>query len=244
MFEIQPVEVDLPAALEPKEEVNSIVKEYMLGHALREVSLFRVWRLWRDDEYSSILSDDPSALPGQPQFAAFNDFLKFLTQNLDVSRSKVYSRLKTYSLLTHLGYSEKEMVGMMATKPGLYEKVINAIFLWDQESRAATGMKTDAFGSSPYGQETIDNVRDFISELEAHNSVGDAISRLMHDVLGKPKISLRVVGGAIVVDYTTTIIDGETMEELTGDSGSARFECADDVPEWVLDYLAQKYGAK
>lgn len=244
MFDIRPIEVDEPAALTPREEVNSIIQEYKLGHALREVALFRVWRMWRDNSYLNIYAESPDALPGQPEFPTFTDFLKFITVHLDVSRAKVYTRLKVYSLLEHLGYSEHDMVRMMATKPGLYEKVLTSVFLWDQESRTPTGMKVDAFGNNPYDETTKENVRDFIGELEASDSVGDAVSRLLHDVLGKPKITLRVTGGAIVVEYTTIAIDADTGDEVTGEQGQARFDCIEDVPDWVMDELARKYGAK
>jgi hypothetical protein len=175
-------------------------------------------------------------------FVTFNDFTRFLSRNLDVSRSKVYSRLKCYTLLEHLRYNDAQMLAMMADRPGLYEKALNAIFEYDPESRIPTAMKTDVFGVDPFDDDTIEAVRDFLADLGGAESVSDALSILMHDVLGKPDVRVRFTSGALVVYYSSTIVDEETGTEIVESSGRVEFvPSSSETPDWVLSELSRKF---
>lgn len=242
MFDIIPADVDVPAQLAPADEVRSLVSEFTLGLALREVSLFRVFRLWDTDNYLNVYSDDPTVSAAQREFSTFSDFVKFLTRGLDISRSKIYSRLKTYSLLKHLRYTDRDMLGMMSAKPSLYDRALSAIYLWDQESRSVTGFKTDAFGDNPYSDDSIEAVRDFLHDLDGADSISDALSMLMHDVLGKPVVKVKASSyGELIVYYTQQAVDSDTGDEITGDSGEIVFSTDSEIPEWLQDELQKRF---
>lgn len=244
MFDIMPVEVDVPAMLEPVEEVNSIVHEFSLGVALREVALFRLWRMWRDSAYTEIESDDMDAAPGQPKFGTFGDFLKFFTDTIEVSRAKVYSRLKCYSLLDYLHFTDKEMVVMMATKPTLYDRALNLIFIWDQESRLPTGLKTDYFGDDVKDETVKTKIRNFLIELAQFDRVQDALSMLTHDVLGKPTVRVYMLDRKMVVSYDSVVVDEDDGVGIVGENGEIVFEPNEVMPEWVLNELQRKFAQR
>jgi len=243
-FEIEPVSVDVPTLLSPQEEVQSIVDNYSLGIALREVGLYRIWRIWKDNIHLEILSDDPNASANQPMFPTWSEFVKFLTMSMDVSRSKIYSRLKVYSLLSFLDYSDSRMINMMSNKPGLYERVVNVIFIWDQDARIPTGLKTDKFGDDVNDEETKANIRSFIDSLDGMASISDAIDHLMHDIMHQPVVRLKMIDDIFAVYYSATYFDEDTETEVTGDSGEIYFESESIIPDWVMDELRRKYGSR
>lgn len=238
MFEIQPVEVDIPEALPAIQEVRSIFNELVIGGAIRENAMFRIWRMWRDKTYLDITSDNPDE-PHRMLFPTFADFVQELCSKLEVSRSKVYTRVKAYSQLDMLGFSEREMITMMSARPSLYEKALGMIFEWDQEIPGPTGFKTDFFGEE-MNDESISRVKRFIEELADHESVQDALSYLKHDIMGKPEVR-------IIYDRDISNFKIEYSEAIVESSGNVVtmspeiWSPGEQLPDWVLDEISKKY---
>lgn len=238
---IELFEVAVPEVLAPEGEVQRIREWLSFSSAMREVSLFVLYRMWRDMTYMDIDATDIDALPGQPKYESWSSFLRDLLRTVEVSRSTVYSRLRTYALLEWLEYTETRMVRMMAEKPGLYEKVLNAIFMWDQEARIPSGVKTMEFGELG-GPDFKQNVREFLAGLDAFDSVGDAISHVAHDLLGKPVLNLVFKSpDELALYYEEKVVDEATGEEITGNSEVIYFMADAEVPQWIVEAIKSKY---
>ena len=238
---IELFEVAVPTVLAPADEIRRVQEWLSYSSAMREVSLFVLYRMWRDLTYMDIDSEDIDALPGQPKYESWSAFLKDLLRTVEVSRSTVYSRLRTYALLEWLEYTEHRMVRMMAEKPGLYEKVLAAIFLWDQEARVPSGVKTNEFGDL-HDPEFKERVREFLSSLDAFDSVGDAIAHVTHDILGKPMMNVVFKNrDEIAVYFEEKAYDEELGEEITVNTGMISFYSDEEVPEWLVEAIRAKY---
>jgi hypothetical protein len=212
---------------------------------MREVSLFRVWRLWVDGRYRMVVENDVYTDRLIPRFPKFNDLTKFLTEVIDVSRSKLYSRLRAYSLLDHLGYNEPEMVAMMSKRPSLYTAALNHIFVWDQSAREVKGMKTDQFGTDPYSQETIMAVRDFLEEIGNIDNINDALAAVLSTVADKRMFKIRYspAENTLLVFVTDDYVDRETGEIVTGEAYETEFCCETAVHPLIKEELTKRFPA-
>lgn len=232
VFRVEPTAVSFPVQLTPPEEVKNIVGEYRFGEMLSESALFRVWRMWRSNDYMLILSDDPEAKTGQTLFSGWSDFMNTLKTVAGLKKSRIYSRLKSYSLLEFLEYTTEEMYMMMSARPSLYERVLSAIFIWDKELGEPIGLRTDVFGEmdDPLFKP---RVRSFLKDLDVYDDIEQALDHLKHDIMGKAKIMLYASDSKIVLDYE----GGGANDEY----GVVEFHSEDPIPDWVLEELHTKY---
>jgi len=141
-----------------------------------------------------------------------------------------------------LEYDDHEIVVRMARKPGLYEKSLNLIFEWDMKERDVVGLKTAAFGESPFDGVVKSKIRSFLDELETAESVMEALQTLEQDVLQKPQIKTRYENDYFSVTYNADFIDSKTGETIFGDKEVVEFYPNSVVPAWVKEELERKYG--
>lgn len=222
-----------------QEEKEKIVSWLSVGIGTKEVALFMIYRIWRDSLYIGQTTQDFTLSELNSTYIAFGDFLKEVIEAVDISRSTVYSRIKTYGLLEWLGYVEQHAIRMMATRPSLYEKVLSAIFSWDQEARVPSAVKTAEFGeiTSPTFKE---EVRKFINSLESFDSIKDAVDHLKSDLMKEPTIRIRLESvNSLVVSYETSDYDADTGESFVSNN-SVVFYSDKLLPGWVVDAFKTK----
>jgi hypothetical protein len=241
MFEIKPIEVDIPEMLSPTEELGSIMDGYVLGVAVREVAIFRIWRLWRTDAYAQIYADGRT----DPMFSSDGEFVKFLQRRLDISRSKVYTRMRTYTLMEFLEYSEREIVLRMAAKPTLYEKALHLIYTWNQETKEVEAYKTDKFGDNPWDGESKAKVRYFLDELENADSIADALKLLQEETGTQPiRFTFSPNENVFVLSWKDDDYEPENGMSILGETIVVTYSADAEVPDWVSDELARKFGER
>jgi hypothetical protein len=178
-------------------------------------------------------------------FSSDGDFVRFLQRKLDISRSKVYTRMRTYTLLEFLEYSEKEIVLRMATKPSLYEKALNLIYDWDQQAREVTAYKTDKFGDNPFDGTSKAKVRYFLEELENADSVADALKLLQEETGVQPiKFTFLPDQNTFSLSWKDDDYDVQSGMSILGETITVEYHATEDVPDWVLDELARKFGER
>jgi hypothetical protein len=213
------------------DEKDKIINWMSMGIGTREVALFMLYRIWRDSLY---INTDNHAV-----YASFNEFVKEVTAEVDLSRSTVYSRIKDYGLFEWLDYSEEQAIRMMAARPSLYDKVLGAIFVWDQEARVPSSVKTSEFGPM-LSAEFKGNVRKFIDSLESFDSIKDALDYLKSDIVGEPTIRIRVESESeIVITYETTQYNADTGESFAV-YDEVEFFSEASLPDWVADAIKAK----
>ena len=230
-------EIDVPSRGEIVHELEMIVEEFSLGSALKERALFRIWRIWRNASYLQILDDSPSALKGEPKYHTWSEFLKDFVMPSGISKSTVYSRMKAYSILEWIGYSEVEILTMMSTSPVAYGQSVNLLVDWDMSEDSPRAIKAISMGSLDNYQEAKDNLRELIDHtVPIYDRTMDAIEHIRRDVVGGQVVSVWVDGSEIVVDY----------EDSGRESGVVRFSVSNGelVPEWVLVTMEKKYKIK
>jgi len=94
MFEITPVQVDVPTEnIVALDEVESILNELVIGESLRERGMFRLWRMKKNQTYLGIVDENDDM--GYPIFGVFEDFVKYFCNVVDVSRAKIFDRIRT-----------------------------------------------------------------------------------------------------------------------------------------------------
>lgn len=241
MFELQPLSIEVPVQYEASEEAREIVRGLAIGGAIRETAMFRIWRMWRDKSYLDIMSDNPET-PDRMMFPTFTEFIQVLCEQLEVSRSKIYNRIRAYTQLDYLGFGDDSKLLLMSTRPGLYEKALNLIFVWDQDTQEPTAYKTDAFGDI-MDEDSLVRVKRFIEELSDHESVQDALSYLKHDIMGRPEITLIFDKGAqnFKIEYTSMVLS-EDGDEST--SYYNTWEPGSELPDWVVSEINKRYHVK
>lgn len=237
------VEIVIPPPLPAADELNSIVGEFKVGYALREAALFRIWRLWVSEDYREIMSNDPSLQEQYPLFHTFAMLVEFVAGEIGVSRSKVYSRMKLYSVLDWLGFSNPQSVIMLADKPSVVEKIINLLYVWDNTLKEVIGVKSTIFGEDFNSEDHKEKVREFIVGACAMPSANDAIA-YVSDEMG--------TGSSIKLQYSSASLNELLLWCFPARDGdmaavpfTATFELVSDdaLPEWVVEELVKKYGS-
>ncbi len=241
MFEIAPVEVDVPTELAALDEVESIMNELVIGESLRERGMFRLWRMKKGQTYLEIVDENDDN--GYPLFGVFEDFVKYFCQVIDVSRAKIFDRIRTYSQLEWLEFSHQEMLNMMSIRPGLYSRALKKIFNWDAQENVPTSLKTDYFGDPSDPDEAKEGIKEYIEELSLHDSVSGAIETLEKDVLGQPEVYIFFLDGSLVVRFDEGFVTEGGME-ITEDVGEVIFEAEAELPLWVTDEIERRYKIK
>lgn len=238
------VEIVIPPPLPAAEELDSIVGEFKVGYALREAALFRIWRLWVSEDYREIMSDDPSLQEQYPLFHTFAALVEFVAGEIGVSRSKVYSRMKLYSVMDWLGFSNPQSVVMLADKPSVVEKIINLLYVWDNTIKEVIGVKSTIFGEDFDSEEHKGRVREFIIGACEMPNANDAIA-YVSDEMG--------TGSSIKIQYSPASANELTLwcfpardNDATVAPFTITFELAsqDALPEWVVEELVKKHGSR
>lgn len=237
------IEIVIPAPLPAGEELNSIVGEYKIGYAMREAAMFRIWRMWANDSYKEILSNDPAADQQYPLFPAFASLVDFVAAEIGVSRSKVYSRMKLYSILTWLGFSEPQSVVLLADKPSVVEKIINLLYVWDNNVKEVSGVKSTIFGEDFESEEHKTQVREFILGACSMPNANDAIAYIADEMGTGASIKLQynVANPSELTLWCFPARDGNIVDSPF--TVTLEIVDSDDVPDWVIEELAKKYGA-
>lgn len=243
MFEIVPVEVDVPTELAPMEEIESIVNELLIGESLRERAMFRFWRIRDSRAYLEVREGESDN--GVPRFATFEEFVEYFCHIVDISRAKIFSRIRTYSELHWLEFTDEEMLKMMSNRPGLYSKTLNKIFNWNSLLNIPMSLKTDSFGDpdEPENPETKAALKKFIEELGLHDSVTNALEMVDKDILGKPEVSMFFSGEYLVVRFDQGYVTEDGVE-IMEDVDEIYFETDTELPGWVTEEMERKYKIK
>ena len=242
MFEITPIEVDVPSEhIVALDEVEAIMNELVIGESLRERGMFRLWRMKKSQTYLGIV--DENAENGIPIFGVFEDFVKYFCNVVDVSRAKIFDRIRTYSQLEWLEFTHQEMLSMMSVRPGLYSRALKKIFNWDAQENEPTSLKTDFFGDPTEPDEARPAIKEFVEELSLHDSVSGAMEMLEKDILGRPDVFMFFLDGDLVVRFDEGFITEEGVE-IVEDVGEAIFEGTVELPSWVSEELERRYKIK
>lgn len=234
------ITIEIPAPLEPTEELQSIVGEYKIGYAMREAAMFRVWRMWVRNSFMEIMSEDPSAQQQYPMFRSFAEFVEYVSSEIGVSRSKVYGRMKLYSIMSWLGFSEPQSVVLLADKPNVVSRIINALYLWDNNLKEVTGVKTTVFGDDYESNEHKQRVCEFIVGACSMPNANDALAYIA-DEIGGASIRVQYIPG---FQELHVWFFAERTDGITAIPGSIRFVLDDgeEIPAWVDEELLKKYG--
>lgn len=242
-LDLQKIDYDVPGELVPQEEVVQMAHEIVMGDAIRERAMFRFWRMWSKSTYLDIgISGDNPV----PRYSSFGDLVNEFRNVIDISRTKIYTRVKTYELLARVGYGSNEMIAMMSTRPNLYERAMSAIFLWDWDKGGIVGLRTDRFGSyddeegNPANPETMQNIRDFVDELALHDSIKDALEYLSRDIIGKPDVKIFLKDGELLIRYSEEEYDDDG-NRLTSDYNEIVFVPDGEIPLWVAEEVSKRY---
>lgn len=241
MFEVVPLEVDVPRELAPLEEVESIVNELVLGESLRERAMFRLWRLWKAKGYLNLFDEGSESVV--PMFSTFEEFLSYFCQIVDVSRAKIFSRIKTYNELEWLGFSETQMLHMMSNRPGLYSKALGKIIEWDSQENEPESLKTDFFGDPSDPESAKETIKEFVEELALHDSVTGALEMLNRDVLGRPEVSIFMSGDCMIVRFEAGFVT-ENGHDVLEEIDEIVFEGDTALPMWARTEMERKYRIK
>lgn len=232
------VDIEIPSPLPPADELNSIVAEYKIGYAMREAAVYRVWRMLRDNAYQDIYTNDPSLDVQHRLFGSFSDFAEYVCGEIGVSRSKLYSRMKVYSILSWLGISDPQAVAMLADKPNVVERILNALYVFSFDGQEVIGVKNDVFGDDIEDQDHIDTVRDFIVGACSMPSASDALAYI-NDAIGGSSVKLQFTGDSLLVWCFERSQDGSTTVPFTLEFSYGENT---DIPVWVREELNRKYG--
>lgn len=234
------IAIEIPAPLAPTDELRSIVGEYKIGYAMREAAMFRVWRMWVHDTYMEILSDNPNIREQYPLFRSFADFVEHIASEIGVSRSKIYGRMKLYSVMIWLGFSEPQSVVLLADKPNVVSRIINALYVWDNAAREIIGVKTNVFGDDFESPEHKRAVHDFIVGACAMPNANDALAYIADEIGGSSiRVQYSPIDQEIIVWFFTSSGDSVTISP-----GSISFPLGngEEIPAWVEEELTKKYG--
>jgi hypothetical protein len=230
-------EIDVPSDGDVVHEMEMIVEEYSLGSALKERALFRLWRVWRSSSYLDIIDGDEDGYSSIPMYPTWGKFVKDFIVPSGISKSTMYSRLRSYSILEWLGYSHEEILEMMSRSSVLYGQSVNLLVDWDLVENVPKRIKAESIGSLENEEEAISNVRDVIDNSDAYDRVLDAVDHVKRDIIGEPNVTAWMSDNEIVFAY-----EGESLE----DSGIVRYAKTDmyGVPEWVYIEIERKNKIK
>lgn len=240
MFDIQKFSVELPEICTAREDIVSAVREFVAGRGMKERALYRIYRIWNNRSYLDMYSEDPESGAGMLMFPTWSDFIDFVTESVDISKSTIYSRLKAYSLFDWMGYTQEESLRKMSSRANLYTRALDEIVDWDSESRSPTAFRTDLIDVDIDDPIAPKKTREIILELESYESIGEAIRYLRNDLMQKPEISISICERDLRIRYAIQIVDSETGE-ITNDYGEILFESNDSVPDWIYEELERRY---
>lgn len=230
----------LPVSGDFNQARTEIVNLLSFGTGTRETALFVIYRIWRDNlfigqpKYGQTVVYDDNGIASIPDtYRSFDEFVHEVSGFVEISRSTIYNRLRVYSLLEWLEYTEAQSLLIVAARPSMIDKVLSAIFLWDRDSRLPIGVKTAEFGLL-HDSEFKKNVRKFIDSLEAFETTKDALDHLQGDIIGSPKITFSVKDNhTVAMRYETQYTDPNTGES-TPVYGSISLFADEEIPEWVV----------
>lgn len=210
---------------DPRGEYELAIQGVAVGGAVMEMGLLRLWRLKVTDRWVHILDDD-----GQPMYTSWNDVVMSFCERSGVSRSKVYSRMRVYSTLHHLGYTLPEMKDLMSRSPYKVTAILGKLVKWDSRADKPAEMLAEP-----------EEIREIVESSDAYGSVEDVANHVSVDVLGKPKISM-----AVTENMEDLVLDVELNGELfslvyTLDRSMSSLP--DDIGE-VMNGFRSKYRVK
>lgn len=235
MYNIEVLEVDVPTELEPEEEIRAILDEYVLGASLKERSLYRLYRMWRSK--SHLLIRDRSG-DGSSMYETWEQFLQDTVYALGVSRSTVFFRIRAYSFLDWLGYSDDEKLQMIAARPTLYPRVMSMLVDWDTAKCEPNEIYVDVAEGEG---DSVENVRDIIENIASGElSVGEALEQVQVEYTGRPSVRLRCSGESLVVVYEYCQTDEAGGQNFV--SGELEYMPVVLVPEIVNEELRRRLG--
>ena len=220
---------------DPASELEQIKNEYLGGNYMRESALFRLWRMWANKDYLRL------TIPGtdEPIYPTWDDFVRSELYDIGVSRSTVYSRIRLYSVLQWLGYSDGYMLEMVRFRPHLLDKAINKMLSWDTRNGVPREVKLPDFDDP---EEAAPFMRDVVDDVYTSDMAAEIIKSLDQDINGRPEVKITVEpdAGLIHVHFAEHSVD-ENGVILASPLVSVTFYSDADVPDWVWHELQRKY---
>lgn len=225
--------VDVPAeASDVAQEIEQVISEYSAGNYMRERALFRVWRIWRSGRYLDI------TYPGsyEPMYPRWGDFVADVLDSIGISRSTLYSRLRVYSELEWLGYTQEEMLGMMVARPSVIDRAINKLVSWSAKEQDVVRLKMDGDYESPV--DARDDVRMLVDEVFAHENPTQALGALERYVGDQLLVRAVLRGSELVL-----VVTDKGGDFVTPDVEYALCDLSH-IPQEVLDVFVERYRIK
>lgn len=221
----------LPSLGRYEEEIEQMERESHLGSRLKELSLYRVWRIKDSGLYKEEISYGDGG--AAPRFAMWSDFVKNIGDVIGVSRSTVFSRVRLYDQLAWLEYTEKEAFAIVMYRSYLAGKVLSLILEWPRHG-GDISFKTDYFGEGADPEDYKQEIRELLEECMLNDSVSGAIRNVESDILGVPEVDVYYRDGCMIVAYDDKeYADVVVYEPVDRASGV--------IPNWVLDVMSTKY---
>jgi len=230
-------EIDVPSQGDIVHELEMIAQEFSLGSALRERATYRLWRIWKNKSYYDITSDDPDVDPMEPKYHSWGAFLRDFLPTIGISRSTVYSRMKAYSIMNWIGYTDDEILEKMSSSSMGYGNSVNLLVDWDMSIDEPIEIRVESLGTLDNQEEAKVAIRDMVeSTLSVYERSSDAIDHIKRDLVGVPVVDAWQDAGELYIDYEDT---------ATGENGRVKFIPDDyDYPLWVCDVIATKFRIK
>lgn len=220
MLEITPNEQDMLVSIKDvvnlDEELLQIEKEIFLSRIALEFSVFRLYRIARDELWKE-------------KFDTLNDFFKFITDSYGISIGTIKTRIASYKAMEWAGYTPEEAIKLVADKPYLYAQAINKVV--SMETNREPELKINL-------EDDIDpkqKLREILSDV-GEMRVSDAKKFLHENYTMEPIIGSVYDNGELYITYTifAPSFDGEST---IASEGTIIFRTTSEIPPEVNNFL-------
>lgn len=213
--------LDTMLATEPtyQLEVDKIVQFYAASNMMREIALYRLYRMYINREWDS-------------EFKNGTDFINQLCTQMGVSPRTVYERMKTYDIFAWLGVHEQNAIRKLLDNSTLYSQVFQHVVKdWDLDLHLPRTIQIPGLTEFDT-QEAKDAVNKLVADSESYDKQYEAIDHIKADILGVPLIKIYMKQGddAIYIDYETYVVDGITGKKEIDSHGYVSWLPQDSIP--------------
>lgn len=214
------------------DEYNRIIDEFGLSSVLNESAMYRVWRMKQNDTWINVTD----ASTGTKMFGTWEEFITSISDVTGRGRQTIFNRVKTYSQLQLLGYTDEEMIGMMTKAPFIYQRALSYLMDFDVRTGEVRGLHYTDLGYEENEDLVLSEMKEIIDSLSSFERGKEALQYIETDILMHPAVSVKLSEKEIIVYWTIFQKDQNGVVIPTVDH--AVFEAGYSVPDWVMEKVS------